>query len=141
VLRAASVPVFIMVFFTMLFCVVPGLLFAHHSFTAEFDATKPVTLKGTVTKLEWTNPHARFFIDVKGEDDAVVNWELELGSPNTLLRYGWKRDSIKVGDQVTVEGYLAKDNSKMANARTVQFPDGRKVSAGSASDAGAPGAK
>lgn len=122
-------------------CIAPSLLSAHHSFTAEFDLAKPVTLKGTVTKLEWTNPHARFYIDVKESDDAIVNWELELGSPNTLLRYGWKRDSLKIGDEVVVEGYLAKDNSKMANARTVQFPDGRKVSAGSASDSTSPGAK
>jgi DNA/RNA endonuclease YhcR with UshA esterase domain len=109
-------------------------LWAHHSFVAEYDINKPVTLKGTVKKLEWTNPHARFYIEVKDANGAVTNWELELGSPNTLIRYGWKRDSMKVGDEVIVEGYLAKDGSKLANAKTVKFSDGRVVNAGSSAD-------
>ena len=109
-------------------------LAAHHSFAAEYDSSKPVTLQGTVKKLEWTNPHARFYIEVKDPNGAMVNWELELGSPNTLIRYGWTRFSMKVGDDVTVEGYLAKDGAKMANAKTVKFADGRVINAGSTTD-------
>jgi Family of unknown function (DUF6152) len=109
-------------------------LWAHHSFTAQYDVNKPITLTGGVTKIEWTNPHARFYIDVKDTSGAVTTWELELGSPNTLIRYGFKRDSLKLGEQVTVEGYLAKDGSKTANAKTVKFTDGRTVNAGSSGD-------
>ena len=108
---------------------------AHHSFAAEYDQAKPVKLTGTVTKVEWMNPHARFYIDVK-EDGKVTNWELELGSPNGLMRQGWTRNSMKNGDEVVVNGYLAKDGSKMANARTVNLSDGRKLFAGAASDGG-----
>jgi hypothetical protein len=107
---------------------------AHHSFVAEYDGNKPITLTGAVTKIEWTNPHARFYIDVKDASGKVVNWELELGSPNTLIRYAWKRDTMKIGDTVTVEGYLAKDGSKMANAKTVKFADGKLFNAGSSAD-------
>lgn len=107
---------------------------AHHSFTAQYDRNKPVTITGTVTKIEWTNPHARFYVDVKDASGTVTNWELELGSPNTLIRYGWKRDSMKVGEQVTVDGYLSRDGSKTANAKSVKFTDGRVVNAGSSSD-------
>jgi hypothetical protein len=109
---------------------------AHHSFGAEYDADKPVTLKGTVTKVEWTNPHARFYIDVKDESGNVTNWNLELASPNVLMRQGWTRNSLKVGDVVSVTGAQAKDASKMANARTVTLADGRKVFAGSSEDGG-----
>jgi hypothetical protein len=104
---------------------------AHHSFAAEYDANKPVTLKGTVTKVEWTNPHARFYVDVKDESGQVTNWNLELASPNVLIRNGWTRKSLNVGDEVTVQGSAAKDGSKMANARAVTLADGRRVFAGS----------
>jgi hypothetical protein len=100
---------------------------AHHSFAAEYDANKPTTLTGSVTKVEWMNPHARFYIDVKDAQGKVVNWELELGSPNGLMRAGWTRNSLKPGDVVTVSGSLAKDGSNLANARSVVLADGRKV--------------
>jgi hypothetical protein len=116
---------------------VAGLpVLAHHSFGAEYDAGKPVTLTGTVTKVEWTNPHVRFYIDVKDENGSVTNWNLELASPNVLMRQGWTRNSLKVGDVVTVTGSQAKDASKMANAATVTLADGRKVFARSAEDGG-----
>ena len=104
---------------------------AHHSFAAEYDSAKPVTLTGTVTKVEWMNPHARFYIDVKDQNGVVSNWELELGSPNGLMRAGWTRNSLKQGDQVTVSGSLAKDGSNLANARQVTLADGKRVFAAS----------
>ncbi|HEY7389497.1 MAG TPA: DUF6152 family protein [Bryobacteraceae bacterium] len=113
-------------------------VFAHHSFEAEYDASKKITVQGTVTKVEWMNPHARFYVDVKDESGTVKNWNFELGSPNVLKRQGWQRDSLKAGDQVTVEGYLAKDGSALANARRVTLADGRKVFAGSAASEGGP---
>src|SRR5580704_3939454 len=116
----------------LMIAAVPG--FAHHSFSAEYDAAKPISLSGTVTKVEWMNPHARFYVDVKDDAGKVINWELELGSPNALMRLGWTRNSLKPGDQVMVEGSLAKDGSKLANARKVTLADGRKVFAGSAID-------
>lgn len=100
---------------------------AHHSFAAEYDANKPVTLKGTVSRVEWTNPHARFYVDVKDDSGNVTTWNLELASPNVLTRQGWTRNSLKIGDLVTVEGSMAKDGSNMANARRVTLADGRKV--------------
>jgi hypothetical protein len=109
---------------------------AHHSFAAQYDANKPVTLKGVVTRVEWTNPHARFYIDVKDESGKVVNWNLELASPNYLKRAGWSSTSLKQGDEVTVEGSLARSGANMANARLVTFPDGTRVFARSAQDGG-----
>ena len=107
---------------------------AHHSFTAEYDSTKIRQFTGAVTKVEWTNPHARFYLDVKDERGGVTNWNFELGTPLLLRKLGWRADSLKIGDQVTVEGYLAKDGAKMANARTLTLSDGRKVFAGSSAD-------
>jgi hypothetical protein len=109
-------------------------LLAHHSFQAEFDATKPISLTGVVTKVEWINPHAHFYLDVKGADGKVTNWNLELASPNVLRRLGWNRDIFKVGDNVIVQGARAKDGSNMANARSVVLGDGRKMNAGSSAD-------
>ena len=111
-----------------------GLVLAHHSFTAEYDSAKVMQFKGTVTKVEWMNPHARFYLDVKNEQGAMANWNFELGSPIFLRKLGWKQDSLKIGDVVSVEGYLAKDGSKMANARKVTFADGRSVFAGSSAE-------
>ena len=92
---------------------------AHHAFSAEFDADKPITLTGAVTKIEWTNPHTWFYIDVRDQTGKVTNWGLEMGSPNGLMRNGWTRNSMKIGHEVTVEGSRAKDGSNHANARVV----------------------
>lgn len=113
-------------------------LLAHHSFAAEYDSKQPVTITGTVSKVEWMNPHARFYVNAKGPDGKIVNWNFELGAIPVLLKSGWRKDSLKEGDQITVEGTRAKDGSFTANARKVQLADGRSVFAGS-SQAGAPG--
>ena len=94
-------------------------IIAHHSFAAEFDAGKPVNLKGIVTKIEWSNPHTYFYVDVTGADGKVVNWGMEMGSPNGLMRQGWTRNTMKVGDEITVEGSQAKDGTHVGNARVV----------------------
>lgn len=106
---------------------------AHHSFPAQYDADQPVTLTGTVTRVEWTNPHIFIYIDVTDESTgAVENWALEMGGPNALLRLGWKRDSLKPDDQITVEGSLARDGSNLANATSITMTaTGRKMLAGS----------
>ena len=111
---------------------------AHHSFSAEYDREKPVTLTGAVTKLEWTNPHARIYIDVKDESGNVVNWDCELGPPNGLMRQGWNRNSLQHGQVVTINGFLSKLKPNIANARSVHLPDGRQVFAGSSFDTGVP---
>src|SRR5437773_3083460 len=113
-------------------------LLAHHSFAAEYDANKPIKITGTVTKVEWMNPHARFYVDVKEADGKVTSWNFELGAIPVLLKQGWRKDSLKAGDQVYVEGSLAKDGSKSANAWLVKLPDGRRVFAGSSAGDAAP---
>jgi hypothetical protein len=109
---------------------------AHHSFAAEYDDKKPISIKGMVSKVEWTNPHARFYVDVKEESGKVTTWNFELASPNVLIRQGWTRKSLQVGDMVTVNGSQAKDGAYLANARTVVLADGKQVFARSAADAG-----
>jgi hypothetical protein len=111
-------------------------LVAHHSFAAEFDAAKAVTLQGTVTKLDWMNPHIWIYLDTK-DDSTVVHWQCEGGPPNALTRQGWSRDSLKIGDQATIEGFRSKDGTNTCNARSIKLPNGKSVFAGSAED-GAP---
>ena len=110
---------------------------AHHSFAAEFDAKKPIKLRGTITRMEWINPHAWVHMDVKGPDGKVVQWMIEAGTPNTLFRRGFTKDSLEPGTEILVDGYLAKDGSNRANGRDVTLPDGRKLFLGS-SGTGAP---
>jgi len=104
---------------------------AHHSFSADYDSHKPVTLKGVVTKIEWTNPHAHFFIDVVDDKHLTTNWKLELASPQVLLQQGWRARSLNVGDEVTVDGWMARNSPTTVNARIVTLADGHQVSAGS----------
>ena len=109
---------------------------AHHSFAAEFDEKKAVNLKGEVTTLEWANPHIWLYLDVKDPKGVAQHWQCEGGAPNSLVRNGWSRTSLKGGDQVEVDGFLAKDGSNTCNMKLVKFADGRKVFAGTS----APGA-
>jgi hypothetical protein len=109
-------------------------LVAHHSFAAQYDRAKQKTLTGPVTKLDWINPHARFFVDNKEADGKVINWEVELGPPAMLMRNGWTRTSLVIGATVTVNGSLAKDGSHMLNASTVTLSNGKRVFAGSSGD-------
>jgi hypothetical protein len=114
---------------SLLLAAVP--VWAHHAFAAEFDAKKPVKLEGKVTKMEWINPHAWIHIDVKNADGTMTNWMIEGGTPNTLLRRGFTKDSLAIGTEVVVDGYQAKDGSFRANGRDITFTDGRKLFLGS----------
>jgi hypothetical protein len=109
---------------------------AHHSFSAEFDGGKLIELKGVVTRIDWANPHVYFYIDVKDDKGNTTNWGCEAASPGSLHRQGWNRDSLKVGDAVTVGGYPARDGSKLADARRVTLPDGRRIFGGTPGDGG-----
>ena len=111
---------------------------AHHAFAAEFDSDKPIKFKGTVTKMEWINPHAWIHIDVKSQDGTVANWMIEAAAPNSLLRRGWNKNSLPAGTEILVEGFQAKDGSNRANGSVITFADGKKLFVGNA--AGDPGA-
>jgi Family of unknown function (DUF6152) len=104
---------------------------AHHAFAAEFDSSKAVTVKGTVNKVEWTNPHIWIYVDMKDESGTIVRWQCEGGSPNTLTRQGWSRDSLKAGEQVTIEGFRAKNGTNTCNSRVVTTAEGKRLFAAS----------
>jgi hypothetical protein len=104
---------------------------AHHAFAAEFDVDKPVKVHGTITKVEWVNPHAWIYVDVKGPDGKVTNWHFELGPPNALIRLGWKKDSIPTGIEIDISGYRAKSGEAVGNGRSIMLPDGKELFAGS----------
>jgi len=111
---------------------------AHHAFSSEFDAAKPIKLTGVVKKMEWINPHSWLTIDVKRPDGAIETWEIEAGAPNAMFRRGFNRNSLPIGTEVVVNGFQAKDGRKRANGRDISFPDGKKLFMGS-SGTGAPG--
>ena len=125
------------IFVALLSLVGTGAAFAHHSFSTEYDGTKTFEIKGTVSKVEWTNPHARFYVDTKEDNGKVVTWNMELASPSALARNGWTSRTLKVGDEVTVKGYAAKVAQYRGDARSVVTADGRSLFGG-ASDDGRP---
>jgi hypothetical protein len=116
----------------------PLAALAHHSFAAEFDATKPITVQGTVTKVEWMNPHIWIYVDMKDAGGGIAKWQCEGGSPNTLTRQGWRKDTLKNGDAVVIEGSRAKDGTNTCNARVVKTGDGKRLFAGSSGGNAAP---
>ena len=118
-----------------LLCAVAPLV-AHHSFAAEYDKNRPIKFTGTVTKVEWMNPHIYYYVDVKDASGKVTNYAVEGGTPNSLRRQGWGKDSLKTGDTVTVDGFMAKNGSNHVNGRTVTLPDGKKVFGANADDGG-----
>ena len=113
-------------------------VWAHHAFAAEFDANKPIKFRGTVTKMEWINPHAWIHIDVKGEDGKITSWMVEAAAPNALLRRGWTKASLPAGTEILVEGFQAKDGANRANGSIITFTDGRKLFVGSSGDGEGP---
>ena len=119
----------------------PSTLSAHHSFAAEYDAAKKVTLKGKVTKVDWVNPHSWVHVDVTESDGKVTNWSCETAPPNILYRQGWRRDSLKEGDEVTIEGFAAKDATATMTASSVTLANGRRMLAGSNTDGAPPESK
>ena len=121
----------------VLFAAIP--LMAHHSFAAEYDSKQPIKITGAVTKVEWMNPHVYYYVDVKGGDGKLVNYAVEGGTPNQLYRQGWRKNSLRIGDVITVNGFKAKDGSNHLSGRMVTLSDGRRVLGGSSEDAG-PGA-
>ena len=111
-------------------------IYAHHSFAAQYDASKPIEMRGTVTKVEWTNPHARLYIDVRDDTGQIANWNFEMASPNILVRNGWKQNTVKVGDQIKVSGYLARKGERMAIAGAVADAYGKPIFESNPADIG-----
>jgi len=114
---------------------------AHHAFAAEFDVNQPVKVRGAVTKVEWVNPHAWIYVDVKDADGKVVNWHFELGPPNALFRLGWKKDAIPVGTEVEITGFRAKNGESVGNGRSIILPDGKELFSGGSAPGSEGGAK